>query len=259
MPNPGYVSGPEIFADETGLSMLQRKSGQLQKSDDGGATWSGFGAISGWNQDTLLARSSLIFSGNPFTASFDDLVQATLLGWSVAGGAIAADLTHASSYSFVNTNTTIMFKAGSPVVVLPQTTPWHLAGRIKFVTAIGAGEVKCVTLDNNTANGSVRVGLNGPVSTVKFCFTLTTSAGVAVTALSTVNLDITNMHIVEVWMDASLNVWGSVDGEAPVLVGVAANLPNNACYERTGVIAAAGAAVGMFCDFVYAASQRTAA
>lgn len=244
------------FRDNSGDSFLDRRAGVLSKTDDG-VNWTAAGAIAGYSQDLLAARTSQLLGGALFTANYDELAQQTLLGWSVAGGAIAGDLTHPTTWSFVNTNTTIMFKAASPTVVLPQTTPWHIAGRIKFVTAIGAGEVKAVSLDNNTANGSVRVGLNGPVSTVKFCFTLTTNAGVAVTALSTVNLDITNFHVVELWFDG-VNVWGSVDGEAPVLVGVAANLPSSACFERTGVFAAAGAAVGMFVDFTYAAAQRTA-
>jgi len=41
MPNPGYSNGPEIFADETGVSLLTRKgTNGLSVSDDKGATWS---------------------------------------------------------------------------------------------------------------------------------------------------------------------------------------------------------------------------
>lgn len=256
MPNPGYSSGPETFADDSGVSMLRRIGGVLQKSDDNGATFAPLNP-NPVPLTTILERSRRIM-GADFGFNFDDLEDQTLARWSAVGGAIAGDATHGFGvWTFVNTNTTIIFKSGPFVVVNPRVTPWHIAGRMRLATAPGAGEIKAVTLDNNTANGSMRVGLIGPTSTTKFVFAITDQAGTLVTALSSVNLDTTNFHTVELWCDG-VNVYGSVDGETPVLVCPAAGCPNNACGERTGVILAAGAALGLYVDYVYAAAARTA-
>ena len=252
----GPTNATRIAADQNGV---------LYQSIKGGP----FGVLGGAasSELALLARSAGIMGTSEWAANFDDLDDQTTARWSAVGGAITGDATHGFGvWQFVNTNTTILFKSGPFIVVNPRVTPWHIGGRMKLITAPGAGEIKCVSLDNNTANGSMRVGLNGPVSTTKFVFAVTDQAGVLVTALSTVNLDITNFHKVEMWLqnDVSLTgivtptVYGSVDNETPVFVCPGTGCPNNACGERTGVILAAGAAAGLFVDYIYAAAARTA-
>jgi hypothetical protein len=133
-----------------------------------------------------------------------------------------------------------------------------MAGR-QQVLAFGAGDIKgfqFVAVAGNPDTDSVFVGIRQTVSATKFVFSLI-KATVVVNALSTVNID-TNWHKLELWFNGT-QVFGSVDGETPVLVGAAANCPTVPMQERHGCDLGAGAAVDQFYDYTYAAAARTVA
>lgn len=203
----------------------------------------------------LMARSASLMGGLAFGYFFDDLNEQTLTNWTTLGTPVL-DATHGFGvWTCVNTNNTLALKTLA-AVVNPSVTPWHFACRMRIATAPGAAEIKTAALRNSGGNDYAMVGVLGATSTTKFVFRVNT-AGAPSNALSTVNLDTTNFHVCEMWFDG-VNVYGSVDGEMPVLVCGAALCPTVFLSDTFGVFAAAGGALGMYVDYFYSAAARTA-
>jgi hypothetical protein len=257
MPSPGYKTGPLVIADETGISELDRKSGALNASDDGGVTFYPLGSM-GNAMDRLLARSRSVLPAG-YASFFHDFDGVTLLPpWSSAGTP-AVDATRGPGvWSMPSTNANVFFKNSTLLVANPSVTPWHIGGRFLKTVAPTAGNVvgyACTPFGDGVTN-TCHVGIVQALSATKYVFRAV-KGGATASALSTVSID-TNFHIVEIWFDG-VSMWGSVDNETPVLVTAAANLPTVTSGERFGVETGTGAAVENFFDFAYAAAARTAA
>lgn len=209
-------------------------------------------------EEIYQSRSREILSGTnggPAHA-FHDFVQTNLsAAWAVSAG-VAQDATVGNGVvTFPATDVT--FISGLQMIANPAATRWHLGGRLRFHLAPTAGQNTGIWL--NGASGAfsndIYAGINQSVSAAKFVFTLS-KAGVQTTALSTVNLDTTTYHRAEMWFDG-VRVWGSVDNEAPVLVGVAANIPTVVLKKYAGsYVTNNGGATTMSLDDYYVAVDR---
>lgn len=217
----------------------------------------GFGV--GTDEAALLARSAA-FMPSGWAYRFDDFIKASLgSDWNVNGTWASSAAKGPGVWSALSNATTVIQQSASvtPLVANPSVTPWHIGGRMQLVVAVAAGDIKGFALSTLTpATNSVAVGIRQTVSGTKFVFAAI-KAGAVVTALSTVSID-TNFHKMEIWFDG-VSMWGSVDGESPVLVTTAANLPIVGLMERHGAEAASGAAADQFFDYAYSAAGRTAA
>jgi hypothetical protein len=206
----------------------------------------------------LAARSATVLGTTDFAVVFDELEEPLASGWQVLGTWTASGTKGPGVFGVASANDAVIIRQGLSIVAAPQTTPWHMAGR-QQVLAFGAGDIKgfqFVAVAGNPDTDSVFVGIRQTVSATKFVFSLI-KATVVVNALSTVNID-TNWHKLELWFNGT-QVFGSVDGETPVLVGAAANCPTVPMQERHGCDLGAGAAVDQFYDYTYAAAARTIA
>lgn len=211
----------------------------------------------GGSAGTLLARSASVLGTTDFFAVMDDLDGPISSNWQALGSWAASGTKGPGVYGVQSANDAVLIRQGVALVAAPNVTPWHIAGR-QQVLAFGAGDIKGfqgVAVSGNPDVDSVFVGIRQSVSATKFVFTLVRSS-VFVSVLSTVSID-TNYHKLEIWFNGT-QVFGSVDGETPVLVGAAANCPTVPLQERHGCDLGSGLAVDQFYDYVYAAAARTA-
>lgn len=265
MADPKYTSGPLVAADETGVSMLKRFNSAWYFSNDGGATWTALGAggssfAGGSDLAALTARSASIMGANSWAYEFDELLKVALSSdWSVAGTWAQSTTKGPGIWTATSASPAVLSRTGGnpSLTVTPSVTPWHIAGRMMHVAALQAGDIKGI------CNGTIAPGTNGcgagirqATSAVKYVF-WATKGGVLVSALSTISIDTTAFHKLELWFDG-VNLYGSIDNETPVLVTAAANLPVGATGERHGVEAGTGVGVDQFFDYFYAAAARTA-
>jgi hypothetical protein len=109
------------------------------------------------------------------------------------------------------------------------TAKWHLGGSGYWKGTVAATEIRALMFADSSVAANIRnqmigVGIFQDVSATKFSFRVA-RAGVVVSALSTISIS-TAFHKIEIWSDGS-SVFGSVDGETPVLVTAApgADLP----------------------------------
>jgi hypothetical protein len=207
---------------------------------------------------TLFGMRSDLLLPAGFAAKLDDLDTVTSL-FTLAGSPVADATRGPGVTTFPDTNFTLLL--GSTVIANPAVTGWHIGGRARLLT-IASGNVKGFSLAEGSVASYLHVGLRESVSATKFVFSVS-KAGVAVTALSTVDLDTTNFHVLEMFNDVNGvlgtagNVYGSVDDETPVLVTTSANSPIVALTERHGIELASGGADGLLIDATYYAAGRT--
>lgn len=270
--NPGSFDGGqfEYFDGDPSVDGLARPIGWRVGHADGTAAWDKTGPLdTDWTPvggasgapsgaGALIERSAS-FMPPGFAADFDDFTSNTLVDWSASGGIVNVTTRGPGVWSFPNTNFALLQKQ-SISVVNAAVTPWHLAGRIKFGTATAAGDREGMLLGTGAFSNFVAVGRYQAASATHFVFTL--CKALAFTQVpSTVPIDTTNFHTVELWFDGT-NVYGSVDDETPVLVGTAANCPAAlALNPLHGVVVTGsdgGGGVAMFIDFAYTAAGRTA-
>lgn len=216
-----------------------------------GAFLSQFAAIGGGS--TIGGGPAWVFD------EFDRFSLAT--EWQVNGTWLQSTTVGPGVWTCASTGGNVLQRATtqSAWVANPAVTPWQLAGRFKMTGAIVAADVKGFSLQvgsNLITNNSVHVGIRQAISATKFVFSAT-KATVLSSALSTVSID-ANFHVLNIWFDGT-SMWGSVDGEAPVFVCLAAALPIVPMCERLGVEAGTGAAQENFFDYEFVAANRTVA
>lgn len=203
----------------------------------------------------LPARTEALL-GVDFMFDFDDLGDNTLTdgGWSPSAG-IAVSATIAHTWTFPNTNFSLLQK--SPVVVAnAATTKWHIAARMKFLTALAAGDRIGANLGTGAFTDMIEVGTHQATSGTKFVFSLG-KANVFVRVASTITFDTTAFHTFEMWFDGT-SVYGRVDNETPILVGLAANCPTALALVPIHGVVVTGSGAGpvMAMDYVYTAAAR---
>jgi hypothetical protein len=249
------VRGPtnvdRIAVDAAGLVWISIKGAPYVQ-------FGGFGASS--DLGTLVNRSASIMGANSWAYEFDDLLKNALSSdWSVAGTWAQSTTKGPGVWTATSASPAVLSRTGGnpSLTVNPSVTPWHIAGRMLHVVALQVNDQKGI------CNGTVAPNTNGcgagirqGVSPTKYVF-WAMKAGVLVSALSTVSIDTTAFHKIELWFDG-LNMYGSVDNETPVLVTSAANLPTTATGERHGVEVGTGVGVDQFFDYFYCAAARTA-
>lgn len=234
-------------------------SGSPQVSINGAAYSALAGFASGTDEAALTARSASIMGGAAWAYQFDDLLLNSLAtNWSVAGTWANNSTKGVGVWTATSASPAVLSRTGgTPILVAqPNVTPWHIACRMLHVAALQANDQKGVcngTIVPNT-NGC-GAGIRQGVSATKYVF-WTEKAGVLVSALSTVSIDTTNFHKIELWFDGT-SLFGSVDNETPVLVTSAANIAATVMGERHGVEVGTGVGVDQFFDYFYAAGART--
>lgn len=263
---PGPVVGPGnplVSTDNSGTSLLMRQQGVWQVSNDGGVTWtslSGSGFAPGTDVAALTVRSASIMGANSWAFEFDDLITTALTSnWNVAGTWAYSTTKGPGVWTATSTSPAVLARSGGtvPLIVNPASTPWHIGGRMMHVVALQAADQKGICIGTIVPNtNGCGAGIRQGVSAAKYVF-WATKAGALVSALSTVSIDTTNFHKLELWFDG-VNMYGSVDNETPVLVTAAANLPATAIGERHGVEVGTGVGVDQFFDYFYCAAARTA-
>jgi hypothetical protein len=205
----------------------------------------------------LNRKSAMVLGLDDFAYSFDDLFMNLLPGWSVSAGIVNNTATGPGVFRFPNVNFSLLQRT-QILVADAAVTPWHIAGRVKFLSAIAATDRQGLCVGTGAFTNLIELGRNHTVSATHFFFGVR-KANVLTSAVSTVPLDITTFHEIEIWFDGT-DVWGAVDGETPVHVAVAANCPTNppALFDLHGVIVT-GTVGGnaMDLDYVYTAFGRT--
>jgi hypothetical protein len=227
-----------------------------------GGAYAALGSSFGGGSDlaALVARSASIMGSSSWLWQMDDLLKSSLTSdWAVSGTWANNSAKGPGVWSATSASPAVISRTGgTPILVAnPSVTPWHIAGRMQHVVALQANDQKGIcngTIVPNT-NGC-GAGIRQGVSATKFVF-WTEKAGVLTSALSTVSIDTTNWHKIELWFDGT-TLFGSVDNETPVTVTTAANIPSTVMGERHGVEVGTGTGVDQFFDYFYAAAARTA-
>lgn len=128
---------------------------------------------------------------------------------------------------------------------------WLLGGIAIFADAIDVlDDRRAFTLAASFTTNFIGVGVFAEVSTTKFVFRLV-KGGVDVSALSTVNFS-TGSHFLELWSDG-VNVFGSVDHETPVTVGLVSDIATGTLSEYHGVLSGT---TTMYIDAACLAGER---
>lgn len=208
--------------------------------------------------DQLMARTASIIPAGDYMVDFDDLTGAVLASNWTVGGSPANDLTHGPGvWTFPNTANTYLVKP-TATVANGAATRWHAAARVRFPTALSAAERFSFGLCKDGAlTDFAFAGTRQASSGTKFVFSVSKASSV-INVLSTVSIDLTNFHVLEVWFDGT-NVYGSVDNESPVLVTAAANVPTTVLTPTHWLIATANAGgFSAYIDYLYSAAARTA-
>lgn len=211
--------------------------------------------LDGTLEQRFRARSKSFMSAD-FSANFDDFdYNAVTALWAINGAPAISNVYGGGIVAFPAANAVLIAKSSGGVIKNPAATKWHLGGRMLLTAAMAASDIKQIALHDGAGTNMVSAGILQATSAVKYVFRAI-KAGATVTALSTVSVDLL-FHVIEIWFDG-LNMYGSIDGETPVLVTSAANLPTVTLFERHGNEQWVSGAGILYLDVAYAACDRLA-
>lgn len=201
MSNPGYSSGVDVFADETGVSMLKRFNGALYFSNDGGATWSAIGTGGGgaapWftNLANFARTVDPLLVAVPFVTECNSLTQECAVNSVAGSGSVLVGLlksagyfiikTGASANSFQLVNSKDAF--GSTYIANVRTSHWAVATLFQIIQTQVTGDFRLTGLADNA--NILCFGFNPAIHATNYS---TTIGGT--TAASTIPIDLVAQH-----------------------------------------------------------------
>lgn len=235
--------------DASGVSFIDRIGGQVQVSNDAGASFGplgGGGGLGGYQMKYLVDAQTALGTAN-LSHYWNDFWSQTDLNIILAGGGVLTTLSDTADSvrsigGVVKMNTSVG-TTGSSRFIPPNTgtfppTCSYNNPNVKFYRACRFALISAADANTFAWVGSqgANVGVHGANSTTKYSARLrSTSVGSPVYLTSTVTID-GEFHIIRHWHDG-VRFYLSVDGETPVSAPSASSWPiSNATESMYDVI-----------------------
>lgn len=212
--------------DGTGVSFIDRIAGQVQISNDAGATFAPPGGSTAFGALGIAQARALALCGASVDScswsEFDNdqwYASAIVTSGTVALTLDAGGVVQLDSGATASSRGTIIAHGSSAAALAlvgnQQASRWYVRGRLQVPTAVDAQSSCGIWLSlHDFTNPYVFFGVLGSVSAANFIGQVVNNGGTTVNTVSAVAID-TNWHTFEMWNDG-VNVSFAIDG---VVVG----------------------------------------